>query len=63
MLTPFGGWAGACALAGCLALGLWVGALGAGGEVVGGTLWADVVTLERAIDGVDGFFDLDVTEG
>lgn len=63
LLRPLGGWAGASALAGCLALGLWAGALGTGADMLGGALWADVVTLDNAVDGVDGFFDLAMTEG
>ena len=62
LLRPLGGWGAATALAGCLALGLVAGSLGAGEDLAAETLWSDPVAALSA-DGIDGFFDLGATEG
>ncbi len=63
LLGPLGGWPGATALAGCLAAGLVAGASQPVSDFVGTALWSDALAVEDVAAGVEGFFDLQETEG
>jgi hypothetical protein len=63
LARPIGGWGGMAALAGCLALGFWVGASGPGADIAAAALWTEAAAADAAVDSVDGFFDLASGEG
>ncbi len=61
-LGQLGGWAGATALAGCLAAGFYIGTLEAGAEAATRLLGTDGAAFDAPLADVDAFFDLAASE-